>query len=76
MSVSDSKSHREAFPNSITTADRQDSVMVERSPGMPEVSGSISGRVKQKTLKMDGLLLCLALSTPGVSDQLAGSESG
>ncbi len=33
------------------------------SPGMQEVGGSISGRVKQKTLKFEILLLCLALST-------------
>ncbi len=37
--------------------------MVERSPGMREVGGSIPGRVKQKTLKFEDLLLCLALST-------------
>ncbi len=39
------------------------SVVVERSPGMREVGGSIPGRVKQKTLKFEVLLLCLALST-------------
>ncbi len=37
--------------------------MVERSPGMWEVGGSIAGRIKQKTLKFEVLLLCLALST-------------
>ncbi len=37
--------------------------MVERSPGMWEVGGSIPGRVKQKTLKFEVLLLCLAFST-------------
>ncbi len=37
-------------------------VMVERSPAMREVGGSILGRVKQKTLKFEVLLLCLALS--------------
>ncbi len=37
--------------------------MVERSPGMQEVGGSIPGRVKQKTLKFEVLLLCLGLST-------------
>ncbi len=35
--------------------------MVERSPGMREVGGSIPGRVKQMTFEV--LLLCLALST-------------
>ncbi len=35
---------------------------VERSPGMREVGGSIPGHVKQKTLKFEVLLLCLALS--------------
>ncbi len=42
---------------------RPGSVVVERSPGMREVGGSIPGRVKQKTLKSEVLLLCLALST-------------
>ncbi len=42
---------------------RPGSVVVERSPGMREVGGSILGRVKQKTLKFEVLLLCLALST-------------
>ena len=37
--------------------------MVERSTGMQEVGGSIPGRIKQKTLKFEVLLLCLALST-------------
>ena len=41
---------------------RLGSVVVERSPGMREVGGSIPGRVKQKTLKFEVLLLCLALS--------------
>ncbi len=41
---------------------RPGSVVVERSPGMREVGGSIPGRVKQKTLKFEVLLLCLALS--------------
>ncbi len=36
--------------------------MVERSPGMREVGGSIPGRIKPKTLKFEVLLLCLALS--------------
>ncbi len=36
--------------------------MVERLPGMREVGGSIPGRVKQKTLKFEVLLLCLTLS--------------
>ncbi len=39
------------------------SVVGERSPGMREVGGLISGRIKQKTLKFEVLLLCLALST-------------
>ncbi len=42
---------------------RPGSVVVERSPGMREVGGSIPGRVKQKMLKFEVLLLCLALST-------------
>ncbi len=39
------------------------SVVVERLPGMREVGGSLPNRVKQKTLKFEVLLLCLALST-------------
>ncbi len=35
------------------------SVVVERSPGMRWVGGSIPGRVKQKTLKFEVLMLCL-----------------
>ncbi len=42
---------------------RPGSIVVERSPGMREVGGSIPGRVKRKTLKFEVLLLCLALST-------------
>ncbi len=41
---------------------RLGSVVVEHLPGMWEVGGSIPGRVKQKTLKFEVLLLCLALS--------------
>ncbi len=41
---------------------RPGSVVVERSPGMREVGGSIPGRVKQKTLKFEVLLLYLELS--------------
>ncbi len=41
---------------------RTGSVVVERSPGMREVGGSTPDRVKQKTLKCEVLLLCLALS--------------
>ncbi len=37
--------------------------MVEHSPGMREVGGSIPGRVKQKTLKFEVLLRCLVLGT-------------
>ncbi len=37
-------------------APRPGSVVVERSPGMQEVGGSIPGRVKQKTLKFEALL--------------------
>ncbi len=36
--------------------------MAERSPVMREVGGSIPDRVKQKTLRLEVLLLCLALS--------------
>ncbi len=42
---------------------RPGSVVVERSPGMREVGGSIPGRIKQKTLKFEVLLLCLAFTT-------------
>ncbi len=42
---------------------RTGSVVVERSPGMREVGGSTPGCVKQKTLKFEVVLLCLALST-------------
>ncbi len=42
---------------------RPGSVVVERSAGMWEAGGSIPGRVKQKTLKFEVLLLCLALNT-------------
>ncbi len=45
---------------------RPGSVVVERSPGIREVGGSIPGRVKQKTLKFEVLLLWLALSTKGL----------
>ncbi len=48
---------------SIFKRPRPGSVVVERSPGMWEVGGSIPDRVKQKTLKFEVLLLCLALST-------------
>ncbi len=49
--------------------------MVERSPGMREVGGSIPGRVKQKTLKFEVLLLCLALSIMELeTDWLARSQ--
>ncbi len=54
---------------------RPGSVVVERSPGMREVGGLIPGRVKQKTLKFEVLLFCLALSTKELRDRLAGSES-
>ncbi len=40
---------------------RPGSVVVERSPGMREVGGLIPGHVKQKMLKFEVLLLCLAL---------------
>ncbi len=42
---------------------RPGSVVVERSPGMRKIGGSIPGCVKQKTLKFEVLLLCLVLST-------------
>ncbi len=45
---------------SAPSSPRPGSVVVERSPGMREVGGSIPGRVKQKTLKFEVLLLCLA----------------
>ncbi len=41
---------------------RPGSVVVEPSPGMREVGGSIPGRVKQNTLKFEVLVLCLSLS--------------
>ncbi len=37
--------------------------MAERSPGMRDVGGAIPGRVKQKTINFEVLLLCLALNT-------------
>ncbi len=53
--------------NTNSILPRPGSVVVERSPGMREVGGSIPGRVNffllQKTLKFEVLLLCLALST-------------
>ncbi len=42
---------------------RSGSVVVEGSPGMREVGGSIPDHAKQKTLKFEVLLVCLALST-------------
>ncbi len=48
---------------SIIYLPRPGSVVVELSPGMLEVGGSIPGRVKQNTLTFEVLLLCLALST-------------
>ncbi len=54
---------------------RPGSVVVERSPGMREVGGSIPGRVKQKKLKFEVLLLCLALSIKELeTDCLARSQ--
>ncbi len=50
-------------PNLTPLWPRPGSVVVEHSPGMQEVGGLIPGRVKQKTLKFEVLLLCLALST-------------
>ncbi len=51
------------------------SVVVERSPGMQEVGGSIPGCIKQKTLKFEVLLLCLALSINELeTDWLAQSQ--
>ncbi len=47
----------------IEETPRPGSVVVECLPGMREVGGSIPGRVKQKTLEFEVLLLCLALST-------------
>ncbi len=38
-------------------------VVVERSPGLQEVSALIPGHVKQKTLNFEILLLCSTLST-------------
>ncbi len=37
-------------------------LVVEGSPGMREVGGSIPGRVKQKTLKFEVLLFCLVFN--------------
>ncbi len=51
------------FLKPMVVLPRPGSVVVERSPGMREVGGSIPDRVKQKTLKFEVLLLCLALST-------------
>ncbi len=41
---------------------RPGSVVLERSPGMWDFVGSIPGRVKQRTLKFEVLILCLALA--------------
>ncbi len=41
---------------------RPGSVVVEHSPRMREVGGSIPSHIKQTTLKLEVLLLCLALS--------------
>ncbi len=51
---------------------RPGSVVVESSPGMREVGGSIPGRVKQKTLKFEALL---GAQHKRVGERLAGSES-
>ncbi len=53
---------------------RPGSVVVERSPGMREVGGSIPGRVKQKTLKFGSAAL-LSAQHKRVRDRLADSES-
>ncbi len=47
---------------SKTWATAAGKVVVEHSPGMQEVGGSIPGHVKQKTLKFEVPVLCLALS--------------
>ncbi len=57
----------------ILVSPRPGSVVVERSPGMQEVGGSIPGRIKQKTLKFEVLL---SAQHKGVRDRLPGSESG
>ncbi len=59
LTLRDSSVISSAYP----TAPQPGSVVVEHSPGMREVGGSIPGHVKQKTLKFEVLLLCLALST-------------
>ncbi len=52
------------------------SVVVKRSPGMQEVGGSIPGRVKQRTLKFEILLLCLVLSINELeTDWLGGGQN-
>ncbi len=59
----------------IDKGPRPGSVVVERSPGMREVGGSIPGHVKQKTLKFEVLLLSLALSINELeTDWLAQSQ--
>ncbi len=53
------------------------SVVVERSPGIRVVGGSISGTSDKKTLKFEVLLLCFnSAQHIRVRDRLAGSESG
>ncbi len=61
-SGADGKKERSKWQHPSQNRPRPGTVVVERSPGMREVGGSIPGRVKQKTLKFDVLLLCLALS--------------
>ena len=51
------------YPHLINKRTQPGSVVVERSPDMREVGGSIPGHVKQKTLKFEVLRLCLAIST-------------
>ena len=50
---------------SIMVIMRQGDLVVERSPSMRKVMGSIPGRVIPKTLKWYSVLLCLADSTKG-----------
>ncbi len=63
MQASTTKSQYCSLHHPCMAWPRPRSVVVERLPGMREVGGSIPGHVKQKTLKFEVLLLCLALGT-------------
>ncbi len=63
VEVTEVKCQVMSSPFNLWLRARPGSVVVECSPAMREVGGSILSRVKHKTLKLEVLLLCLALST-------------